>query len=268
MNRHRGARPASPACSSASRLWQAVTPEPHMAIDRGRRQRAEQRVEPSPQLLRGQESSVRAEIAGKGMISRAGHVARDRVDRLVAPREALRAARVDQQIARAQAQLVDRRAADRRHRASSDTASCARLRRAHGRFRAASRPRATPRCRRRAPRRCVRPIQRASHQNRAAYAAVALVVGDHLTVRVRRRAAPRRRANVVGIGQRVTPASSAVIGLRQVAIEMQILRARQMRRARIRSRPSCAFARSKRQSNTTRSSRASCARVCSRRLMW
>ncbi len=80
----------------ASRLWQAVTPEPqYMTASPGARL-VEQPFEMRPQRLRRQHRPVAGEVLLEEVVQRAGNVAGDAVDGFRAPLEALRPPRVDE----------------------------------------------------------------------------------------------------------------------------------------------------------------------------
>ena len=93
-------RSCSPATSMASRLWQAVTPEPHMQIAAsGGTPSSVWRTARAACLDRA--TVRRVDVVGERVITRAWDVARDRVDGLVAAREPIGAAGIDQHQVRA-----------------------------------------------------------------------------------------------------------------------------------------------------------------------
>ena len=100
-----GVEPAAgkPASSSASRLWQAVTPEPHIATSSpGGRLPASPA---SARAARGRQELRRRRpgCAMKGWLRGAGDMAGDRIEGLVLAREAIGGARIHEQGVRARA---------------------------------------------------------------------------------------------------------------------------------------------------------------------
>ncbi len=79
----RASPPSSPATASASSSWQAVTPEPHIAISLSGRATAEKLGELAAQRVRRAEAPVGLDVDRDGPIHGARHVAGDRIDRLL-----------------------------------------------------------------------------------------------------------------------------------------------------------------------------------------
>ena len=244
------ARTGRPACSSASRLWQAVTPEPHMATSAAGGTRTEQRAESPPQRLGGQESSVGAEIAEKRLVAGAGHVARrpgrwSRCGRRSAPRRARPPAGCPGAGAVIDGCRCSRQASVERHRELRAASACAPCRAASPAARHAAKP----------------PSSTATCDGRSSAPATTVVRRTRRCPGRRRRPDIRhRRPAAEPLREARDPAADgarcvAVIGPGKIAVEVQVMRAGRCALGVLRFTPA-RVAESKRQSNSARSSRA------------